>query len=289
MKALTIIMLCRGHPEAMVRSCEETLARIELDKTRLVVAVDDDDAPVIEALPRLPAAVVRDVRPREDALGAKYNRCLDHRADVYLPLNDFCWHSTPGFDRRILNAASLFPDGIGAVYNAKNCLAFSPVQAVTHGFVDKLGGKLYPEFFPYWFSDHWLDDIAQMIDRIAFADVTVETWTAKPQTRERRELVFWATFFMAGHVKRRHIAQAIINDPDFQEPAWRKLMLVSRFPLIEYASQYFNQDMINHAPGWGEAQGPGGERYDRLKAQAIGLLNEWAPEVLGVLGARAAA
>jgi hypothetical protein len=85
---------------------------------------------------------------------------------------------------------------------------------------------IYPEIFPYWFVDHWLDDVARMIGRISYAEVAVKM-DAKPPTQGMREPAFWAYLFDATTEERREIARKIIDSPDFQETEWRKKLLRS--------------------------------------------------------------
>lgn len=286
MRSLTINCVTRGRPDLLVESVRETLSHITLKSTRLIVSVDDDDTVTLDALDGLPQdkRVIPDIRPREDSLGAKYNRALDYPADLYMPMNDSAAYVTDGFDARIVQAARLFPDGIGAVYGHMHCEAFAGTTAFTAKFCAKIG-FFFPPYFPYWFVDHWNDDIARLIDRVAFADVTYIRHPSKGPTRELRDLGFWATLFDSGRIVRRRVAHAIINGADFKEPAWRKKNMLVHHPMQEYRSQFVNDYLRANAEGYnrGANQGEGGERYDRLKAQADGLMAEWAPDLFAEL------
>ena len=217
------------------------------------------------------------MRPREDSFGAKYNRILEIApADVYLPMADYAPHVTPGFDTKILEAASLFPDGIGVVYNHWANLSFTDIDGMTSGLVKKLG-YLYPPYFPYWFVDHWVDDIVKLIGRISFADVWLDK-SQRPGTHDRREVAWWATFFDAGVVHRRNLARSIIESDDFLEPEWRKKLLLSDYHmLIEERSKLTNDSA--RQTQWHKAPEAVDERYKRIKAVAQGLLREWLPEL----------
>lgn len=269
---LTINLVARGRPEPLKRTLETTLKNIRA-QTTLMVSADDDDPAVIEAAKSFDVLV--SVKPREDTVGAKYNRALKEApADVYMPLQDTAPHVTPGFDEKVLEAASLFPDGIGCVYGNMGCLAFPHSQSVTAGLVAKLG-YWYPECFPYWFVDHWIDDIARMIDRISFADIsqTVENHV----TQERRELKFWTVFFDCCAIVRREQARLIIDSPEFLEPDWRKELLRRHYPLHEFRSLWINNEV--RQSGFQEATGPGGPRYDRVKANAMAMLQQLLPQM----------
>lgn len=256
---------------------DNTIPNIRNPHTMLMVSVDDDDEESKKVAMRYMDRVWISSEPREDSVGAKYNRALKVPADVYLPMVDYVAHVTPGFDEKILEAAALFPDGIGVVYNYLANYSFPGIQAVTQGLVDKLG-YIFPEHFPYWFIDHWVDDVAKMIDRISFADVQVAVNNNR-STHEYREPYFWATFFDACGLVRRKQARDIIDGEDFLEPDWRKEVLRRHYPLIESKSQWVNEQVRSAGTGRLNAT-DGGERYTRIKGNAVSMLqNELVPSL----------
>ena len=189
---------------------------------------------------------------------------------------DYAPHVTPGFDTKILEAAAMFPDNIGVVYNHMANLSFPQINGVTHGLVKKMG-YFYPPYFPYWFVDHWIDDIVKLIGRISVADVWLDV-SQRPGTHDRRDVAWWATFFDAGVVHRRNLARSIIESDDFLEPEWRKkLLLGNHHILIEERSKMTNDSA--RQTQWHKAPEAVDERYKRIKAVAQGLLREWLPEL----------
>ncbi len=181
---------------------------------------------------------------------------------------DYAPHATPGFDNAILEAASILPDGIGVIYNHMANLSFPQINAVTHRLTELMGG-IYPKLYPYWFVDHHLDVVAKMIDRIVAVDVELDT-SRRPGTMDAREPGWWATFFDAMAPARRAQAKRIMEAPDYEEPEWRKQMLMSRWHLIEQVSKRAN-DFLRH-----ETRGKGShnfdERYLRIKTKAMQVL-----------------
>lgn len=277
---LSILLTARSRPELLRYTVDTTVPNIRDPATRLIIAADDDDTPeTIAAARNLEAkypCVEASVLPRECGLGEKVNRVLTIApADVYLHMTDYQPHITPGFDTKIMDAASVFPDNIGVVYNHMANLSFSAIQAVTSGMVEKMG-YFYPPYFPYWFVDHWLDDIARLIGRIAVADVVTD-WSRRPGTHDRRDVAWWATFFDAGVVHRRQMAHAIINSDDFQEPAWRKEMLLRHHPLIEERSKMINDSA--RSTHWHMPPENPDDRYRRAKSRAQSVLKGWIPEL----------
>ena len=273
-QSLVINLATRGRPALLLETVRRTLANMASDRTTLLISVDADDALTLAALKSLPddKRIVPLIAEREDSLGGKYNRCLAHPAGVYLAMVDYAPQITPGFDEKILAAASLFPDGIGVVYNHLANPSFPGINAITKGLADKLGW-FYPPYFPYWFVDHWLDDVAKLIDRIAFADVQIDG-TKRPGTQGRHEPGFWGTVFdlMAGERNRQ--AVAIIKSDDFLTPDWQKQMLLGRMPLVEVASRAIN-DGVRRAQQEPASPEP---RYQRIRAAALGKVEAIAQQ-----------
>lgn len=269
--SLTIALATRGRHERLAWTINRTLDCIGRDDTRLVVLVDEDDHPT-NGLTVRDERVLVSVAPREDTLGGKYNRALKLApANVYMAMVDYAPHVTPGFDQLILDAAALFPDGIGVVYNHMANLSFPSLNAVTARWAELTGG-LYPEVFPYWFVDHWLDDLARMTDRIACAEVAVDV-SQRPGTQEQREPAFWAIVFDALALERRRIANLIIDAMD--EPEWRKRVLRSRMHLVEERSRLVNT-IVRNMSASEESTDP---RYQRIRANALETVKQFAAQV----------
>ncbi len=268
--SLAINLATRGRPDLLIDTIERTLPNISRRDTQFVISVDDDDTTVIDALrPRYMSkdvGVEVSVLPREDTLGAKYNRILEWDADVYLAMVDYAPHITPGFDQKILDAAAVFPDKIGVVYNWMANLSFPCINAVTKRFAE-LQGYMYPPYFPYWFVDHWLDDMVRMTGRVAFADVRIDV-TKRPGTQEMRAPEFWATYFDVCVLERREVAYRIIDALD--QPEWEKALLKRNCPMHEHHSLIVNQIVRDDVKA-GRMRGIVGdvpERYRRLEAAA---------------------
>jgi hypothetical protein len=272
---LTIILATRGRPHLLIPTIEQTVANMRNANTQLVIAVDDDDRVTLDAIAArswadLGERVILSRLPREDSLGEKYNNRLPVApADVYLVMVDYRPHITPGFDNIILETASIFPDGIGVIYNHMANLMFPEINAVTHRLTELMGG-IYPPYYPYWFVDHHLDEIGHMIDRIACADVETDT-SLRPGTMECREPGWWMTFFDAMAPARRGIAERILSAPDFEMPEWHKQMLRTRWRnMIEERSKRANDIKRHETRGKGDTNLD--ERYLRIKMKAMQVL-----------------
>jgi hypothetical protein len=274
---LVINCVTRSRPERLVETIAHTMRHIVEPETRLLVSIDDDDIETQTAIKSFSGdhRIIPVVRPREDSLGAKFNRVLQYPGDVYMPMADYTHIVTPGFDRKILEAASFFPDNIGVVYNYMANASFPSIWCVTRGLAQKMGW-MCPPYFPYWFVDHWVDDIAKLIGRVSFADFQIG-YREKPGTQEFREVHFWCTLFDMLRLERRAQARAIIDSPDFLETEGRKEILRRHYPLIEYRSQWVNDSLRVRAPS---IISDGGERYNRLRENAVLMMNKVMPALL---------
>lgn len=274
---LVVSLPTRRRPQQLIETLKRSSANLVRDNTMILVHVDEDDKATIDALDasfsnNLDKRIVRTIEPREDTIAEKWNRALRVPADVYLVSADDAPEITPGFDAKILEAASKFPDGIGMVYGHMANASFSSMVAPTAKFVEKLG-HIFPEYFPYWFVDHWTDDLAKLIGRLAFADVRTDQSKAG-KTQELREPAWWATWYDAAYLMRREIARQIIDSPDFDTPSWLKDVLKINAPLIEHRSRWINDNVRANAR---QLEGYSGltlndPRYQRVRQRAAAMV-----------------
>lgn len=282
---LTISMMTRGRPKIAAETIERTLSNITCKDTTLMVLLDEDDETLPEFMRIFSKAyppLYLSVRPREDSRGQKYDRALTEcPADVYLPTCDYAPITTKGFDERILEAAAKFPDGIGCVYTQMANMSFPHYQAPTAKLVE-LMGYIYPPYFPFWFIDHWLDDISRMIDRVAYLEIAspMIQLPGGHKTIGLRDLEFWTWLYDLGRNERRRQASKIIEALD--EPRWRKDMLRANFPWHEHRSICINTSVRANAAAIertrGGVESEPDARYLRIKDRADALMTEWSSE-----------
>jgi len=284
MTRLGISLATRGRPDRLLQQVQTCSSNWVNPSTKLYIQVDADDQPTIDLCTKQgwvgEGKIIANIAPREDTVASKWNRILSVDADVYCYHADDDPYTTFGYDQLILDAANRFPDGIGAVFGHLANLSFSCTYAATAKYVQKLG-FLLPDYFPYWFCDHWTDDLARMIGRISFANIRTDQ-SAPGVTQEMREPGWWATFYDAAYLFRRKQALDIINDPEFVCPDWQKELLIAAFPLIDVRSRMINQSVRNNHRQLAAASGnlPMDDRYMRVKNRAI----EMVPKLLGDYG-----
>ena len=266
---LHIALATRGRPEQLLRTLRASIVHWTHPNTTLSLEVDSDDYGTLGALTNveLDPRVSVNMQKRPDTIAAKWNRSLSNDADVFLMMADDDPHITPGYDAKIIEAAETFPDKLGLVYGHMANASFSSINAVTKPWAEKLG-YIVPEHFPYWFCDHWLDDIAHMTQRIAFADVKSDQ-SSVGVTQEMREPAWWATWFDAAKMVRRNEALGIIEALD--EPDWRKKILRNRYHHVEYRSKWINDNVRAQARQLSMMQNLSlkDDRYMRVKQKAV--------------------
>jgi hypothetical protein len=262
-KSLTIGIATRGRAALAAQVAEHTLRNCRAD-TRIVVLADHDDDLGAMVLPR---EVILDVQPRPDSVGAKWNRMMTVApAQVYMAMVDYRAQITPGFDQNILNAAALFPDGIGAVYQHMANAQFPAYQCVTARMADIMG-HFYVEYFPYWFVDHWLDDIAKMTGRFAYAEGDTHAYPRPGNggTQDLREPALWATLYDALYLEREAIAERLLTAMHVTES--QRSILRAQWPLVHQKSRIINEPVRGMA-----GNAPHDERYAKIRAKGISLL-----------------
>ena len=271
---LCISLATRGRAGQLVDTVRRSIVNWTDPETVIYVQIDDDDLQSFDYMKdaKLGERVILNVQPREDTIAEKWNRVLTVPADVYMSAADDDPYVIPGYDTKILEAAKRFPDGIGTVYGWMANLSFTGVSAPTAKMCEKLG-YIFPPLFPYWFVDHWVDDVFKMIGRISFADIRTDQ-TKAGKTQEMREPAWWATFFDACYLLRRRQARDIIRNADFFGPEWQKELLLTGYPLIEQRSRGVNENVRQQSKQletWSglSAKDP---RYERIKSRAMAMV-----------------
>ena len=283
MNKLVASLATRGRPGQLLQTVAQNLRCFSRENTVLLLGVDDDDKPTIEALNHatvLDKRVKVNIKPREDTVAGKWNRALEEPADVYLVTADDDPIITPEADAKLLKAAEIYPDGIGMVRGHMTSVSFSSVYGLTAKFVETLG-YIQPELFPYWFVDHWTDDLARMIGRETFVDVATDQSKAG-KTMELREPAWWATFYDAAYPLRHEEARKIIERPDFATRGWQRQSLLNSFMAVTQRSRWINQNvraMATQLEGWAGLTLKD-ERYQRVRTTAVDML----PHLLDEMG-----
>jgi hypothetical protein len=258
---LTVNFGSRGRPDDLVQTLHESVKHLTRDDTKVLVALDDDDQPSLDAIERFPKdpRVIVSVKPREDTRGAKCDRALTEAPNsVYTVGHDSASIVTHGWDELVVNASQVFPDGIGVICSGMANASFPAMQCVTQGWVD-IVGYIYNHAYPFWFIDHELDDLCRLTGRFMFVpNMEVEHQSRRPsKTIRMRDLHFWADYYDLGSFRRIKLAHRIIDAMDC--PEWQKVALKTWHPPVEARSQWINNNVRTNAVAIEQARGERGE------------------------------
>lgn len=186
-----------------------------LPDTQIAVALDNDDDADYEAFAwdNVQDRVVWSEGPREDSLGAKYNRAqalID--ADLYVLWADDMVMPDKGWDEKLRVAAALLPSECGIVLFGSVPGVLAPGLAVTRTFVDAMGFFCQP-FTPVWWHETWTIECASMADCVVEEkSVRIELLQPiKGKSQSLREISFWGQFFDTTRSMRRSVAEGLIR------------------------------------------------------------------------------
>jgi hypothetical protein len=283
-KRIALCIASRGNPLSLFATLHSILPQCALSATTAVVGLDDDDPTLIDARVVLdalgPERIIVSIGPREDSIGAVYNRCaaaID--ADLYINGADDFKIVTGGWDVLLSQAAEFFPDDIGMIgFGQMPWPSILPaVSATTRGLIKKMG-YFVQDYTPYWWMDTWLYEIATMIGRSHYVPIDVEV-IGPVRTRGLREFTYWVSFVDDMRVHRRAIAESILSSPDFLVSPERRQELRESLDHVcaEFRAGHVLPRNPAHAAGI-EAAGydaPDDERYRRIKARSMKVLQEW--------------
>lgn len=267
---LSLLIASRGRPVELLRTIGEIDKRIaKPDGVTISVALDLDDGSAPEA-PETRAKLVWHIGEREDSLGAKYNRCAKYApAQTYVLGADDNIFLAEGWDERIRERMTVFTAGFGFVYFGRLDGTLPTNMALPHRLFERQG-FLFPEYWPTWFHDTWVDEIAHLTGRILWADIPVEEIGGRGKSRGVRDVAFWAALFDATRTYRIKLATELSREHN-QE--WLQLQLLQRRDILDL---YFRSRMARlQDPATAHAfeqrmsfDAPADERYLRIKARA---------------------
>ena len=271
------VCLCiptRGKPDSLGRFTARSLDQSSEPTTRFVIAIDEDDEYKDEAIASLPKSekIIISVRPREDSVGGKYNRCVrECGASIYLMGTDDIAIGTPGWDRILLETATLFTDGIGAIhFGVEPHGEYQPsIIAWTKGLIDVVG-QFCPELFPFWWHNSWDYEIAEMAGRIVPVDIVTE-YPEVFDKSQRRDIQHWAEVFDRTRPEREAAADRVLAAID-NAPWHTWLLRQARQQILDVQLQrnapLRDPAFVAAIEQYASSPAPLDERHQRLRAKA---------------------
>lgn len=276
---INVCIPTRGKKAYLQEYVPLLLKRSYMPETRVVLGFDMDDPEGFAFFEH--EKVIHSVQPREDSLGAKYNRCAkEWPADLYLMWVDDIEIVTDGWDIVLDAMLSMVPDGIAAFTFGKepNGEYLPSGFGVTQRVVDAMG-FLAPPYFPFWWHNTWVWEVGEIAGRLIPVAIQTKYPKVLPPS-PRRDIAFWGRFFDETRHFRVAAGRALIEASDDQ--AFRKYLYQMRIP--RYVRMQEERNKTVRAPSFEAILNAAGtnipepidERHVRLREQAESLLAKGA-------------
>lgn len=216
---ISVLVATRGRPVFLGRLLRSLEERVSCPaKVDIAIYVDEDDAATLEFSQAHEAVLSTyfHVGPRTPTMGEMIHQLQRQRplSDIYVTTVDDTLFLTPAWDDSIREAYASVPDGIAMAYVDDLTGDSGSVSLVTlsRAWIEA-SGVMFTEFFPFWFDDTWLDQVALMVGRKLPLPVVAATQSQGLQNRtsRMRNLAFWDRFFYHTLEDREQAARRLIE------------------------------------------------------------------------------
>jgi len=131
-------------------------------------------------------------------------------AGIYMPAGDDFKCITHGWDRVVRDAFKEYPDRIMLAYAVDISASLDDMlfPVLSAEWVNLLG-YVFTGYFPFWFEDIWLDEIAMMIQRRKRLDMLMQPMGGKGKTNRMKNVPFWYRFFNNMRDERMEVASRL--------------------------------------------------------------------------------
>ncbi|MEE3715925.1 tetratricopeptide repeat protein [Tumidithrix elongata RA019] len=192
------------------------------------IFIDDDDFVAKQALDEHIAADNYDFKihyvfaPRTYAQGQMYNilreRCTTNPG-IYMFVADKVLFVTPDWDVVVRETFDRYPDRI--LYAYINLDPSNP-NIGYYGCVSaewaNITGRLHTEFFPFWYDDTWINEVAIMGQSHTKLDIQLEYQGSFGVNKRLRNLHFWFRFYKNTAEERMQEAELILDTVFAENP-----------------------------------------------------------------------
>lgn len=185
MSKILAIIPSRGRP----RKCQK--AYDSLEGAERLILVDYDQAESYHE--HLAAKIVK----RKPMLPMYYNHAaLEHEADFYMAAGDDMEMLTPDWTREVFDKMNPDIPQLGWIPDRSaghpNGLAAYPI--LTRAWV-RATGRIFPEIFPYWFTDRWITEVADALGVKVKLNLEYVDIGEREPTNRMRDLCFWSRVY----------------------------------------------------------------------------------------------
>lgn len=202
---ISVLIASRGNSSGL-RSSIGALDMLASGKHDIVYIVSNDFDDVLTQT--IVGELLRDdisanivCQKRVPSLGEAWNNAVSFApADIYALISDRACPVTPIWDTILADA--YMKDDTRVLWWTTNASPVLPI--VTHKWLEA-AGRLYTDYFPFWFDDTWLHEVSAMVHGLPNYMVQAQLFINKkksPITKRLRDLRFWMDFFIAKRPER---------------------------------------------------------------------------------------
>lgn len=203
---ISVLTLTRNRPE-MFKAMARSFAELADDPAKVDIwcYVDDDDVtapPLMEYFAQnpLPVAINWMIAPRPLTLGHAFNDIAVeamNSAGYLVGFPEDFNVTMPGWDSQTRRKFAAYPDGVALGYIRDPMYDDDNVKmlVVRKEWCEAVGDFL-PPYFPFWFSDTWVDQLSKLADRKFDIEIAITDVGGKGKTRRMWNMPFWNRFFL---------------------------------------------------------------------------------------------
>ncbi len=265
---ISVVVLTRNRPARLITciTAFDTLSSGENNITYFV-RYDDDDEATPRALSLLHDDGFKTIgvkRPRPITMGQAWNECLPaikaKGFDALSIMSEDVFTLTPQWDRGI---PIMLDRGLEAFcWSEYNDPSNANFPILSRKWVEA-AGILYPEWFPFWFSDTWLSQVYEFaLGQPMFLVQDMVMGGRHGKTQGMRDFQFWLDFWKATRGQRAREGEEIRR-----KLGWPEIDTGPTFAKFERLDQNWNVAAIEEARGADNASPPT-ERYLVAKCRA---------------------
>lgn len=211
---LGIVLPSRNRPAGLKRMVASLLDNAaKPDRVRIFAGLDDDD-------PSLPETegidnCERVIRPASTTVAQMIDNLAlmaEGETDATLRMDDDFICETRGWDDNCECMTGLgfwLPDD---PTHPGHFMSFAGMSSQMAGWLRARQGFVHAPWFPFWFTDTWLNEIGDMASAKAVLDMKIAQPEGRGMTHGLRDLPFWTEFFEGFRSYRAHIAMHLIED-----------------------------------------------------------------------------
>lgn len=194
---ISVLIPSRGRPQQLIKAVTalQNLAS-GLHQITYAVGCDSDDPDTVRACVVLGQGVRAYVLQRRGSLGQIVNILSEQApADVYCSYADDLEMREPGWDQLIADALEDHPDWV--LWFKAKVVGAHTTYAIVPDVWKRAAGRIFTDYFPYWFDDAWLTQLWQYArGRDSWVAVDADLVDdSHGKTHRLHDYPFWEQFF----------------------------------------------------------------------------------------------